>query len=107
MPISRPCPRHSSGPQPHMKVRAAALWLRRAGVFGIKLMPALLHFALGPLARIAIALLEQAHKSVPAPRDTVQVVVGQLAPPLFDAAAELLPLALENIVVHRGLLCCR
>jgi hypothetical protein len=50
---------------------------------------------LGGILGDAIALLDLAHELIALAGDDVQVVVGELAPTLANAAAELLPIALR------------
>ena len=56
--------------------------------------------------RAAITSLELALELLAAAVDLGEVVVGQLAPFLFDLAGELLPVAFDAIPVHAGLHCC-
>src|SRR5512143_3966520 len=52
------------------------------------------------LAGVAILFLEQADQFVVLAAHSLQVVVGELAPPVFGLAPDLLPLAFEYILVH-------
>src|SRR5688572_23203794 len=62
-----------------------------------------IHFVFGLLLRIAVALLKDAHETLGAPFDAIDVVVGELSPLLFDRTLQLKPLALEDIGVHWSL----
>ena len=57
-------------------------------------------FLFGALAGVAILLLEQADDLFGIAARLFQIIVGELAPPLFDLAPHFLPLAFENILVH-------
>jgi hypothetical protein len=48
--------------------------------------------------------LEQANDLFGITACSVQVIVSELAPPLFDLAAHFLPLTFENVLVHFTLL---
>src|SRR5262249_39473755 len=61
---------------------------------------ALLHLALGLIARPAVSLLQSTGKLVHRAVDAVEIVVRELAPPLLDLTPHLLPLAGENVLVH-------
>ena len=58
----------------------------------------------GALAGVAILFLEQADEFVVLAAHSLQVVVGELAPPLLDVAPHFLPLAFEHVLVHVVLL---
>src|SRR5262245_3172553 len=49
---------------------------------------------------VAVLFLEDADQPVGPAVDTVEVVVGEVAPHLLDATAKLLPIALKNVGIH-------
>src|SRR6478609_5763516 len=55
---------------------------------------------LGLVAADAVALLDATQQLVALAGDDVEIVVGQLAPLLLDLALELLPVALDGVLVH-------
>src|SRR6476659_11222071 len=55
---------------------------------------------------IAIPFLDFADKLLVVPSDLLQVIIGKLAPLLFQFAFELRPFPLELISVHRTFLLC-
>lgn len=68
------------------------------GLFQVLYPP--VDFLFGVLAGVAILFLEQANEFVVLPAHSLQVVVGELAPPLFGLTLYLLPLTFEYILVH-------
>jgi hypothetical protein len=64
----------------------------------------LVEFLFCGLAGVAILLLEQADYLFGIAIRLFQLIVGDLAPPLFDLALHFLPLAFENILVHNVIL---
>src|SRR5688572_25811832 len=60
--------------------------------------------AVGDIARKAVAFLDLAYELVALSRDNVEVVIGQLAPLLFQPAFHLLPIAFNTFPVHVYLL---
>jgi hypothetical protein len=52
----------------------------------------------------SVAFLEKSFELLTLSVDDIKVVVRELAPLLFDAAAELLPISLYLVPVHRFLL---
>jgi hypothetical protein len=64
---------------------------------------ALLHLALGLIALPAVSLLQRAGKLVHRAVDPIEIVVGELAPPLLDLTAHLLPLVGEDVLVRAPL----
>src|SRR5262245_375565 len=58
------------------------------------------HLGLGILLGPAVSLLQLADELIPLSGDDVEVVVGELAPPLLHLAAHLLPLAFQDVGVH-------
>src|SRR3990172_4605451 len=67
---------------------------------GLILRHALIDFIGCALAGIAILFLEQADEDVELAGGTLQIVVGEFAPPRFGLASDLFPLAFEYILVH-------
>ena len=59
-----------------------------------------IEFIFGVLASVAILLLEQADELIVLTANPFQVIVGQLAPPLFNLAPHFFPLAFIYIFVH-------
>ena len=55
------------------------------------------HLVLGPLACVAVALLDGAHELVVVSFGAHQIVVGQLRPPDFRRSFELLPLSRKGV----------
>src|SRR5262249_256101 len=66
----------------------------------VVLVEALFHLALGVIAFPAVSFLQRTGELVHRAVDAVEIVVGELAPPLLDLTAHLLPLAGENVLVH-------
>ena len=56
-------------------------------------------FVVGLLLGVAVLLLDQAFQLVALTRDFVEIVVGQLAPHFPHAAAQLLPLAFQDVFI--------
>src|SRR5262245_65800215 len=75
--------------------------MRRVARLLVVSIEALLDLALRLIALPAVALLQRTGELVHRAVDPVEVVVGELAPPLLDLTAHLLPLAGENVLVHR------
>jgi hypothetical protein len=63
-----------------------------------------LDFTAGFFFRSTVALLNLSSEDIGIALDLIEVVVGQLAPLLSDMALQLLPLPLECVLVHTGLL---
>src|SRR5215204_3856626 len=62
------------------------------------------HFTSDLVLLIPVTLLDLAFELVAAAVDHVQVVIGELAPLLFDVALELLPVPFNPIPIHHRLL---
>ena len=61
-------------------------------------------FLFGVLAGVAILFLEQADKLVEFAAHSLQIVVGELAPPFFGLTPQLLLLTFKYIFVHNVIL---
>src|SRR5207249_1690987 len=72
----------------------------RVAHFLVVPVEALLHLAFDLIALPAVSLLQRAGKLVHRAVDPVKIVVGELAPPLLDLTAHLLPLAGEDVLIH-------
>src|SRR5680860_1466425 len=59
------------------------------------------HAPLGLLAAVTVALLDLANQLLVIALRRLDVVLGELAPLLLDAALELLPLTSQDVSVHR------
>jgi hypothetical protein len=58
------------------------------------------NIALDLIPRLAVALLDLAFELVATSVDDVQVIVGELAPPLLDFALDLLPVSFNAVPIH-------
>ncbi len=68
------------------------------GLFQVLYPP--VDFLFGVLAGVAILFLEQTDEFVVLPAHSLQVVIGEFAPPVFGLTLYLLPLTFESILVQ-------
>jgi hypothetical protein len=67
---------------------------------GLATVP-VVNFLAGLIFRVAVSLLQTALELFLLPCDDIQIIVGQLAPLLFDLALYFLPVAFNSIPIPR------
>src|SRR6185436_2524586 len=99
--VQTTCRYRSSNPRCQEPVPPVAVLSTRLDVtLRFILFPKFFHLTLGLFLGLTVVGLDQAAQAIPVAAHDVELIVGQLAPTLFDFSFELFPGAFELVRIH-------